>query len=94
MKVKILKKTSNELKMEVEDVGHTLCNLLQKRLLEDAKVDLAGYETPHPLTSSTIIYLRTKKSVKPQEALLRAVEKAREIDKEFNRELKKALKEV
>jgi len=94
MKVKILKRTSNELRMEIEDVGHTLCNLLQKRLLEDASVDLAGYETPHPLTSNMIIYVRTKRSVKPEEALLKAVEKTLEANKEFGQQLKKNLKKT
>jgi len=94
MKVKILKKTANELKIEVEGVGHTLCNLLQKRLLEDEKVDLAGYDIPHPLASNPLIYVRTKRDVAPEEALLRAVEKTREMNKEFNRELEKALRKT
>ena len=92
MKVKILKKISNELKIEVEDVGHTLCNLLQKKLLEDENVDLAGYNIPHPLASNSVIYVRTKGNTTPEEALRRAVEKAHKMNKEFSKELKKALK--
>lgn len=92
MKIKTLKKTSNELKIEVEGVGHTLCNLLQKRLLEDENVDLAGYDIPHPLASSSVIYLRTKGNVKPEEALLKAVEKTREMNEKFRMEVEKALK--
>jgi len=94
MDVKILKKTSNELKMEVEGVGHTLCNLLQERLLEDTKVDLAGYETPHPLASSTVIYVRTKKGTRPEEALLKAIERARKINGELSQKLERALKKT
>jgi len=94
MKVKILKKTSNELKIEVEGIGHTLCNLLQKKLLEDEKVDLAGYDVPHPLASTPIIYVRTKGNVKPEEALRKAVEKARDMNKEFSKELGKVLKKT
>jgi DNA-directed RNA polymerase subunit L len=94
MKVKTLKRTSNELKIEVEDAGHSLCNLLQKKLLEDESVDLAGYDVPHPLASSSIIYVRTKGKVKPEEALLKAVEKARDANKEFSKELQKALKKT
>jgi DNA-directed RNA polymerase subunit L len=92
VKIKTLKKTSNELKIEVEGVGHTLCNLLQKRLLEDENVDLAGYDIPHPLASSSVIYLRTKGNVKPEEALLKAVEKTREMNEKFRMEVEKALK--
>lgn len=94
MKVKMLKRTSNELKIEVEGVGHTLCNLLQKSLLDDESVDLAGYDVPHPLASNPIIYVRTKRKVKPEEVLLKTVEKAREMNKEFSKELQKALKKT
>jgi len=92
MKVKILKRTSNELKIEVEGIGHALCNLLQKRLLEDENVDLAGYDVPHPLAPNSIIYVHTKDNVKPVEALREAVKKTREMNKVFSKELKKALK--
>ena len=92
MKVKVLKKEANELKIEIEGASHGLCNLLQKRLLEDAKVDLAGYDVPHPLASNPIIYVRMKGKAKPEIALLKAVENAREMNKIFNKELKKALK--
>ncbi|RLI14663.1 DNA-directed RNA polymerase subunit L [Candidatus Bathyarchaeota archaeon] len=92
MKVKILKKTPNELKIEVQDIGHTLCNLLQKRLLEDENVDLAGYDIPHPLASNAIIYIRTKNKVKPEEALKKAVKRTLKMNKEFGQKLQKALK--
>jgi DNA-directed RNA polymerase subunit L len=94
MKAKALKKTANELKIEVEGVGHTLCNLLQKRLLEDAHVESAGYDVPHPLASNAIIYIRTKSKMKPEEALLSAVEKVREANKEFGKELQRVLKKT
>ena len=92
MKVKVLKKAANELKIEVEGVGHGLCNLLQKKLLEDEEVDLAGYDVPHPLASSPVIYVRVKGAAKPEDALIKAAEKAREANKAFGAELKKALK--
>jgi len=92
MKVKILKKTPNELKIEVQDIGHTLCNLLQKRLLEDENVDLAGYDVPHPLASNAIIYIRTKNKVKPEEALKKAVKRTLKMNKEFGQKLQKTLK--
>jgi len=94
VRVKALKKTSSELKIEVEGVGHTLCNLLQKRLLEDENVDLAGYDIPHPLASNSVIYVRTKGDVKPEKALLKAIGKARETNKKFSEELEKALKKI
>ena len=94
MKVKVVNKASNELKLEVEGIGHTLCNLLQKRLLEEENVELAGYDIPHPMTSTAIIYVRTKGRVKPEDVLKRALTKARERNTEFSKELEKAFKKA
>jgi DNA-directed RNA polymerase subunit L len=93
MKVNVLKKSPNELKIEIEGGGHTICNLLQKKLLEEDHVDMAGYDVPHPLASNPVIYVRTEGSVKPEQALRNALQKARDINKEFGKELEKALKE-
>ena len=92
MKVKVLKKEANELKIEVEGASHGLCNLLQKKLLEDESVDLAGYDVPHPLASNPVIYVRMKGSAKPEAALIKAADEAREANNAFGKELKKALK--
>jgi len=92
LKVNVLKKEANELKIEIEGTGHGFCNLLQKKLLEDTNVDLAGYDIPHPLASNPVIYVRMKGKAKPEDALIEAAEKAREMNSEFSKELKKALK--
>jgi DNA-directed RNA polymerase subunit L len=92
LKIKVLKKTVNELKIEVEGAEHGLCNLLQKNLLEDEKVDLAGYDVPHPLASNPVIYVRMKGTAKPEGALRKAADKAREANKAFRKALEKALK--
>ena len=93
MKVNVLKKTSNELRIEVEGAGHTLCNLLQKKILEEKNVDMAGYDIPHPMTPNAVIYVRTKGTVKPEQVLRSALGNAREMNKEFNKEFARALKE-
>jgi len=93
MKVNVLKKTSNELKIEIEGAGHTVCNLLQKKILEEKSVDMAGYDIPHPMTPNAVIYVRTKGTVKPEQALRNALGNAREMNKEFSKELTRALKE-
>jgi DNA-directed RNA polymerase subunit L len=92
MKVKVLQKTANELKIEIEGAGHGLCNLLQKKLLEDDKIDVAGYDLPHPLASNPLIYVRMKGSAKAEVALIKAAEKACKENETFGKELKKALK--
>jgi DNA-directed RNA polymerase subunit L len=92
VKVNVLKKSGNELKIEIEGSSHGLCNLLQKRLLEDKKVDFAGYDLPHPLAASPIIYVRMKGDAKPEDALIRAAEKVRETNDSFGKELERVLK--
>jgi len=92
MKVQVLKKTSNELKIEIEGEGHSLCGILQKILIEDDTVEMAGYTVPHPLLPQAIIYVRTKKTRKPEAAIKDAVKKIRAQDKEFRSSLEKALK--
>jgi DNA-directed RNA polymerase subunit L len=92
VKVKVLKKADNELKIEVEGSSHGLCNLIQKRLLDDKTVDFAGYDLPHPLASSPIIYVRMKGKAKPEEALITAVESVREANDAFGKELERVLK--
>lgn len=92
MKVKVLKKTANEIRIEIEGSGHGLCNLLQKKLLEDKSVDMAGYDIPHPLASNPVIFVRMKGAAKPEGALKKAAEKAREANEAFSTELEKALK--
>jgi DNA-directed RNA polymerase subunit L len=92
LKVNVLKKEGNELKIEIEGAGHGLCNLLQNKLLEDKSVDMAGYDIPHPLVSNPVIYVRMKGAAKPEAALKRAAEKAREANDTFSKALEKALK--
>ncbi len=93
MKVNVLRKTSNELKIEIEGAGHTVCNVLQKKILEEENVDLAGYDIPHPMTPNAIIYIRTKGTVKPEQVLRAALGSARQMNKEFSKELARAVKE-
>lgn len=92
VKVKVLKKSENELKIEIEGSSHGLCNLITTRLLEDNGVDFAGYDLPHPLASSPIIYVRTKGDSKPEDALVDAVAKVREANDAFGKELERVLK--
>lgn len=93
MKIKVLKKTSNELKIQVEGEGHTFCNVLQKALLEDDTIEIAGYDIPHPLVPNPVIYVHTKGKRKPEAALREAAKKIRSQSKEFRKSFKKALKE-
>ena len=91
MKLKVLRRAAQELKLEIEGEGHTLCNLLESVLLEDKDVEFAGYDVPHPLISNTIFFIRTKKGKKPEDALVEAIEKIRLMGQEFSEAIKSAL---
>ncbi len=92
MKVKILKQTADELKFEIEGEGHTFCNLLQKVLLEDENVEMAGYNIPHPLVSKPVVYIKTKGGKSPREALFEAIEKIKSRQIEFKQAFEFAIK--
>jgi len=95
--IKILKKTPDEMRIEILDEGHTFCNLLEKTLLEDETVELGGYSIEHPLVSNPVVYVKMKEKRKPEKrpetALKEAAEKIRHRNREFRTGFEKALKE-
>jgi DNA-directed RNA polymerase subunit L len=91
MEVKVLSRTKSELKIEIVGEDHTFCNLLQNTLLEDKNVEIAGYDQPHPLIRSSIVYLRTKREISPEKVLLNALASIKELNKEFNEKFEKAV---
>jgi len=93
MRLKILQRTPQKLKLEIEGEGHTILNLLESTLLEDEKVEFAGYHVPHPLFPNSILLIRTKGGKRPEEALIEALEKMRRKGKDLSQEINKAFKE-
>jgi len=91
MEVKVLSKSKNELRIEIVGEDHTFCNLLQNVLLEDKNIEIAGYDQPHPLIRSSIVYLRTKREISPEKTLLNALTGIQELNKEFNEKFAKAI---
>ncbi len=83
MEIKILKKEKNELKFELSGEDYTLCNLIQNTLLLDTDVELAGYDLPHPLSQKPIINIKTKKGVKAERSLVKALNKISKRADEF-----------
>jgi len=92
MQVKVLERKPNELRIEIEGEDHSFCNVLQKALLEDDTIEMAGYDIPHPLVSNPIVYVRTKGLRRPETALRNAAEKIRKGNREFRETFEKALK--
>ena len=93
MKVNIINKTDSELKIEVEGAGHSLLNVLQKTLLEDDRIEMAGYHVPHPLIDNGVLYVSTRNQEKSFDAINEATKKVLELSKDFQKSFKKALKD-
>ena len=91
MELKVRSKGKNELKIEMVGEDHTFCNLLQNVLLQDKNVEMAGYDQPHPLIRSSIVYLRTKREASPEKILLKALASIQELNREFNEKFAKAV---
>ncbi|MFA5363772.1 MAG: DNA-directed RNA polymerase subunit L [Candidatus Bathyarchaeia archaeon] len=93
MKVNVQKKTDNELKIEVEGAGHSLLNLMQKTLLEDETIEMAGYHVPHPLVDKGVLYIHTIVNQTPDAVVSEATKKILDLSKDFQNSFKKANKE-
>jgi DNA-directed RNA polymerase subunit L len=93
MKVNVQKRTDSEMKLEVEGAGHSLLNLLQKILLEDENIEMAGYHVPHPLIDKGVLYIHTKGNQTPDAAVAEATKKVLDLSKDFHDSFKKANKE-
>ncbi|MHA1961808.1 MAG: RpoL/Rpb11 RNA polymerase subunit family protein [Candidatus Thorarchaeota archaeon] len=90
MKPRLIESTRQEIKIEFQDEGHSFCNLLRKTLLELPGVEFAGYNIDHPLLSSPIVTLRTKRrqsNVVLREGLETMLARTEEFRKKFNQAL-------
>ena len=91
MELKVISKSKNELRLEIIGEDHTFCNLLQNVLLNDKNVELAGYDQPHPLIRSSIVYLKTRREVSPEKTLLNALGGIEDLNKEFDEKFVEAV---
>ncbi|MEM0173331.1 MAG: DNA-directed RNA polymerase subunit L [Sulfolobaceae archaeon] len=88
MQVRVIKSTINYLELEVEGEEHTLGNLISGILREIKGVKFASYYQPHPLIQKIVIKILTDGSISPKEALLKAINNAKEITKKYLEEIK------
>ncbi|MBS7644539.1 MAG: DNA-directed RNA polymerase subunit L [Candidatus Bathyarchaeia archaeon] len=94
MEITVLKENKTELKLELKGEGHTLCILLQKELLRDPDVEIAGYDVPHPLLNSAILYVRARKGKNPRGAFIRALDKIKDKLEDFTASFEEAWTKV
>lgn len=88
MEIKIFKKTSREIKLEISGETHTLLNALKSVLLEDERVRIASYDIKHPDISNPVLYVRTN-GIDPVIALKDALTRLGKQCAEFKRKFKK-----
>lgn len=77
--------TDRKARYVIEGEDHTLGNLLEKTLTTINGVVVAYYESPHPLENKIIVYIETDGSIKPREALKKALERILEMNEEFRK---------
>lgn len=94
MKINITKMEKGHLELEFGGESHTLLNLLQSSLIEDAKVELAGYSKPHPLMDRSKLFITLKRGNKMVDALKKAVDNADDKLDEFLKGFEKSLSEL
>jgi len=94
MRLRILKKSDNELEFELEGEEHTFCNPLVKILLQDKKVEFAAYRISHPLMRIPRVYVRTNGEISPEEALIKAADTLIQVYSTIKKEFEKALSEI
>ena len=83
MEIEVVKDTKLELEMIIHGENHSLCNVLRKYLMEDSDVEYAVYGIDHPLTGEPIMTIKTKRTKRPRDSLLRAAQRLKEETAEF-----------
>ena len=83
MEIEVVKDTKLELEMIIHGENHSLCNVLRKYLMEDDDVEYAVYGIDHPLTGEPIMTIKTKRTKRPRDSLLRAAQRLKEETAEF-----------
>lgn len=94
MRLRIIKRSENELEFELEGEEHTFCNPLVKTLLRDNRVEFAAYKISHPLMRIPRIYIRTNGEISPEEALIEAANSLIQVFSKMKKEFEKALSEA
>ncbi len=91
MNIRIVEKKDNELRVEIEGEGHTLCNAIKSVLFEDESLVFAGYRIEHALLSKPILYIKTNGKKDPLTLLNETLEKLSDRIEEFKEKFQKEL---
>jgi len=84
MELKTIKKTKNELELEIIDENETILNPITHILSENKDVEYATCMTDHPLSNKRRLFIRTIKG-SPEEALKKAIKYLDDEIKKFGK---------
>jgi DNA-directed RNA polymerase II subunit RPB11 len=87
------KKVENAGKFIIEREDHTLGNLVRMQLLEDHRVDFAGYRMQHPLEHKIFVQVHTTAETNPADAMITAcnslIDKLNRMEEKFDAEVRR-----
>lgn len=83
MEIEIITDKTLELEIVIHEEKHSVCNVLRKYLMEDEDVDYAVYGIDHPLTGEPIMTIKSKRTKRPRNSLVKAAERLKEETQEF-----------
>ena len=87
--MKVVEEQDDRLIFEVTGEGHTICNILRKRLMSQEEVSAAAYDITHPLVGQPEFEVN---SSNPRESIKTASEGIKEEASEFKDAVVKAFK--
>ena len=95
-KVKILKRESNSVELELVGEDHTIANLIAKYAIRKPGVVYSSYVIPHPLIGNPVVIVSTDGSRDPldvvEEVLREIIEDAKRFEEAVREALEKGVK--
>ncbi len=91
MEIRILKRTEDEIVLEIKGEDDTLGNLISKEAMKHPKVIYSTYRIPHPLQDKIEITIRFAEDADQGQVLSEIVENIHKYLEEFRREVERKL---
>ncbi|OYT40848.1 MAG: RNA polymerase [Desulfurococcales archaeon ex4484_58] len=91
MEIRVIRKTENELILEIEGEDHTLGNLLVKEALNHPDIIYASYRIPHPLQNKLELYFTFRSKSDMEKVLCEIVENIHRYLSEFKKEVEEKI---
>lgn len=83
MEMNVKSETDNKILCEIEEIDHTLLNLLKEELYKVKGITAASYNIEHPLIKKANFYVETDGKIKPRDAVKEAIMNIKREIKDF-----------